>query len=519
METKNTFYLTTSIAYANAAPHIGHAYELFLADSIARYKRMRGFDTFFLTGTDEHGDKIIRAAKEKGLGPQVFVDENVKKFEELDEMLGISYDYFIRTSDKEHHWPGAQMVWQKLLASGDLYKGVYRGLYCVGCEAFITEKELVDGKCPHHNMAPEKIEEENYFFRLSRYVPRIRQVLESGELGIISESRRREVLSMLDEEVADISVSRPERDVLWGVPVPNDQKQMMYVWFEALANYISALGFGRVDDEKFKKFWPADMHMIGKDILRFHAVTWPAMLLSAGIPLPKRIFVHGFITSGGKKMSKSIGNVIDPKEFITEFGSDAVRYYLAREIPPTEDGDFTRENFIAAYNANLANGLGNLISRTLTMSAQYFGGVIPPQKETAVPLKGKFETVSGNGTIEDFSVPYVIHNSILPDYFEKMDSYRINEAADVAWKLIGLLDGYIADYEPFKLIKTDKQKTENILWNLFYGLHYVASMIDPLMPKTAEQIATLIGATVDEHNKPQSFNTKNIAEPMFKRKN
>lgn len=514
----NTFYITTSIAYANAGPHMGFAYEVVLADIIARYKRMRGFETFFLTGTDEHGDKIIRAAKERGLTPQMFVDENVRKFEALNEMLDISYDYFIRTSDKKHHWPGAQALWQKLIASNDLYKGVYKGLYCIGCEAFITEKELVDGKCPNHGTVPEKIEEENYFFRLSKYVPQIKQALESGALQIIPETRAREVLAILEEEAKDISFSRPERDVLWGVPTPNDPKQMMYVWCDALSNYVSALGYGRTDHERFEQFWPAQMHMIGKDILRFHAIIWPAMLLSAGLPLPERIFVHGFITSQGKKMSKSLGNVIEPKLFVDEFGGEALRYYFAREISPTEDGDFTREKFVSVYNANLANGLGNLISRTLTMAGQYFGGTVTQQKESDTPLKGKLETMQGNGAIEGFSIPYVIHNTILPEYFEKMDMFQINAAGDAIWKLIGYLDGYIADYEPFKLVKTDKAKTENIIWNLLYGLYYIATMLDPLMPKTAEQMVALLGVIVDEHGEPTTFNAKTVAEPMFKRR-
>ncbi len=258
--------------------------------------------------------------------------------------------------------------------------------------------------------------------------------------------------------------------------------------------------------------------MIGKDILRFHAIIWPAILLSAGVPLPRQVFVHGFITSGGHKMSKSVGNVIDANEFIKEFGSESVRYFLAREISSTEDGDITRENFIAAYNANLANGLGNLISRTLTMATQYFGGVISEQKGSDTPLRGKLETVSGQGSTEGFIIPYVIHNTILPQYFDHMDALRINAGADAIWKLIGHLDGYITDYEPFKLVKTDKEKTENIIWNLLYGLYYIAYMLDPVMPKTAEKIFEHIGASVDKQNTPVSFNAKSVSEPMFKRK-
>lgn len=517
MQKKN--YITTSIAYTNAPPHLGFAYEVTLADIIARYRRRVGFDTFLLTGTDEHGDKIIRAAQKAGTSPQLFVDSLAQKFDELHRLLSVSYDDFIRTSDRDRHWPGAQAIWKKLLVAGDLYKDTYRGLYCVGCEAFITEKELVEGVCAVHGTPPEVLEEENYFFRLSKYAPQVRAALESGELSVVPHIRVNELLASFDEIARDVSVSRPERDVIWGVPVPDDSRQLMYVWFEALTNYVSALGYGRKDDERFKKFWPADIHVIGKDILRFHAVVWPAMLLAAGLPLPKTIFVHGFITSGGKKMSKSLGNVVDPFEVIAEFGPDALRYYFAREISPTEDGDFTREAFITAYNANLANGLGNLVSRTLAMAADYFDGeIVSLEQGSGVPLKMELETAAGVERIEGYSIPYVVHNSILPSYAAAFDALRFDQAADAVWRFIGHLDGFIADYEPFKLIKTDKEKTREIIWSLLYGLHYITDMLSPLLPETAERIALLLGAKTGDDGKPVSFSAQKAPKPLFLRK-
>jgi len=512
------FYITTAIPYANAKPHIGHAYEALLADVIARYKRGRGMETFFLSGTAEHGEKILRAAKKEGLGPQAFVDKNVKEFLDLYKKINISNDSFSRNSDKKQHWPGAQKLWTKLVDSGDIYKKAYKGLYCVGCEKFITEKDLTDGKCPYHDKAPEEVEEENYFFKLSKYQDQLIEILESKEVEILPQQRVGELLVFMKNGLEDVSFSRPEKSIPWGIPVPDDPTHMMYVWCEELSSYISALGFGRKDDKKFKKYWPADMHVLGKDILRFHAIIWPAMLLSAGISLPKKILVHGMVTSSGKKMSKTIGNVVDADEYIEEFGADALRIYLAREISPFEDGDFTKEKFLEVYNANLANGLGNLVSRTLKMSEQYFDGIVLRRKDTDVPLKRTLPTISGEENIEDFSIPYTVHNTIFPEYYKNMDSFSINNAADVAWKLIGILDGYITDYEPFKLIKTEKQKTENIIWNILYGLHYVSSMLTPFMPETANKISELIGVSLDEEGIPVSFETKKVETPLFERK-
>src|SRR3989344_1895241 len=355
------FYITTAIAYTNARPHLGHALEFIQADVLARYHRLAGDDTWFLTGTDEHGTKIARAAEAAGKPEQEFVDEITKAFINLDEKLNISNDDFIRTTDRNRHWPAVIKLWNKLVENGDLYKKEYEGLYCVGHEAFIKKSELVDGFCPIYKTEPEKIKEENWFFKLSKYKKEIKERIKSDELRIVPESRKNELLNLLDD-AEDVSFSRPSKDLKWGIPVPGDDTQTMYVWADALTNYISAVGYAD-ETEQFKKYWPVDVHLIGKDILRFHALYWPAMLLSAGLDLPKAIYVHGFITVEGEKMSKTVGNVIDPFELIEKYGSDVVRYFLLREIPSTEDGDFSFKKLEDRYNGDLANGLGNLVQR------------------------------------------------------------------------------------------------------------------------------------------------------------
>lgn len=518
MSSNPKFYITTSIAYANAAPHMGHAYEAFLADAIARYKRMEGYDVFFLTGTDEHGVKISRAAERGGLGPQAFVDKNAKEFSDFYTSLGVSYDEFIRTSDKEKHWPGANALWKKLADAGDIYKSKYIGLYCIGCESFVTEKDLVEGLCPNHNAPPDKVEEENYFFRLSKYSEQVKALIEKDELHIIPETRKNEILSLFNETVPDVSFSRPEGTIPWGVPVPGDPTQVMYVWCDALANYISALGHGRENMENFTKFWPADVHVIGKDILRFHALFWPAMLLSAGLTLPKEILVHGFITSEGKKMSKSIGNVINPKEYIEKHGQNALRGYFAREISPFEDGDFTESKFLESYNANLANGLGNLVSRVVKMATDYFEGNIKNCAAMEVPFKRRFETVSGVEETNGSPLPLVVSGEIMPKYREHMDRYEIHRATETVWGLMKRMDGYVTDYEPYRLIKTDKNKTEAILWNLLYGIHHVANMLYPIMPEASDKIREIIGARISENGEAESFSVKSVDKPLFPRR-
>jgi len=517
------FYITTPIFYANAELHLGHTYTLVLSDVLARYHRSIGDKTFFLSGADEHGDKIVRAAQKADLGPQAFVNENVSKMQELITLLGVSNDFFIRTSDREHHWAGAEKMWRALESAGDIYKGVYKGLYCVGCEAFITEKELVDGKCVHHDVPPEHIEEENYFFKLSKYGPEIKRLLEKGEIKITPHTKVNEVVTLIggssDEgELGDVSISRPERAIPWGIPVPGDPTQLMYVWCDALSNYISALGYGTANEENFKTFWPADVQVLGKDIVRFHALLWPAMLLSAKLPLPRELLVHGFVTSGGKKMSKSIGNVLAPGEFLLDYGRDALRYYLTREVSPVDDWDLTREKFKEVYNANLANGLGNLLSRTLKMAEQYFEGEVTGDAAHVPALRTKMTAVDSISDIAGLSIPYITTNQILPRYHAHMAAHEVNKAADAIWELIGNLDHFVADYEPFKLVKTDKKAAEEIIWGLLYGLRQIAAMLVPIMPDTAEKIFEHITASNPSLAGEVVFSTKPILEPLFKRK-
>ena len=462
---REKFYITTAIDYVNASPHLGHALEKVQADAIARYKRLLNKEVYFLTGVDEHGIKIVRSAQGAGKNVENFVDENSAKFRELTKKLNISNDDFIRTSDKNRHWPGARLLWKKLVEVGDIYKGKYSGYYCVGCEAYIKESDLINGKCPYHYAEPEKIEEENYFFRLSRYADEIKKRIESGELKILPESGKNEILAVIRKGIEDISFSRPvEKLAGWGVPVPNNDSQLMYVWCDALANYVSALGYGSGDESNFQKFWPADLHVIGKDILRFHALIWPAMLMSAKLPLPKTLFVHGFIISDGKRMSKTLGNVIDPFDLIERYGVDAARYYLLREITPFGDGDITEKKFKEAYNANLANGLGNLVARIMKMSEQY--------------LKSeKFKVESGK----------------LPENYKKfMDSFELSKVMDLIWQKISEMDLYIQKIQPFKLVKEDEEKAKKILRELVSGLWDIALMLKPFLPKTSEKIIIAI---------------------------
>ena len=476
---EKTFYITTPIFYPNARLHMGHAYTTTLTDILARYHRLIGDSTYFLTGSDENTQKMVDAAKKEGKEPLEFLDEIVSNFKNLYQGLEISYDQFIRTTDQGKHWPGAKLLWQKLVEAGDIYKKEYEGLYCVGHEAFITEKDLVDGKCPDHGTAPEFLKEENYFFRLSKYKAQIKEKIESGEMAIVPETRKNEILSFLSQGLEDVSFSRPRKSD-WpqglGIPVPGDDDQVMYVWCDALVNYITALGFGG-DEELYKKFWPVDVHVIGKDILRFHAAIWPGMLLSAGLPLPKKILVHGFITSGGKKMSKTIGNVIDPNSLIQEYGAEAVRYHLARHFSPFEDGDVTLESFKEIYNANLANGLGNLVSRIMKMASDNLSGPVQ------IP---EFEDMSA--------------------YFAYLEKFEINKAADFIWNEISQMDLFIQENQPFKLVKTDLEAGKKMIGELVVRLYSVARMLNPIMPETSAQIKELIKAN------------KTPEKPLFARK-
>ena len=454
------FYVTTSIAYVNAPPHIGFALEAAQADVLARYHRERGFDVFFLTGTDEHGVKIVRAAETAGISPQKFVDENSAKFRALKETLNLSWDDFVRTSDQKRHWPNAQKIWKAIEKSGDLYKKNYRGHYCVGHEAFITEKDLIDGKCRDHKQKPEIIEEENWFFKLSKYSKDIKKLIEKGDLEILPESRKNEILSFLNEGLEDISFSRPKKDLSWGVPVPGDPDSVMYVWADALVNYLLP-----------EKYWPADIHVIGKDILRFHAAIWPGMLLSAGLKLPKKIFVHGFITVDGEKMSKTVGNVVEPDALVKKYSVDAVRYYLLREIPSGDDGDYSEEKFKERYNGDLANGLGNFASRVLALGEK-LGEIKADPKKTDKAIAKKIEEVKE-----------VVN--------KKIYEYKLHEALAAIWDLISYGDVYVNNEKPWDKSVTGIQRQASIV-NAIVILDNVAAFLKPFLPETAEKITKSI---------------------------
>lgn len=455
------FYVTTPIFYPNANLHMGHAYTTVISDIFSRYHKLKGEDTYFLTGSDENTQKVVEASAKLGKNKNDFLDGIVSNFKNLFSRLGISYDQFIRTSDQLAHFPGAIKLWQELVSSGDIYKKQYEGLYCAGHESFMTEKDLVDGMCPDHKMTPEKIQEENYFFRLSRYNKIIKEKIQSDELKIVPNSRKNEILSLLNDGLEDVSFSRSRKVSSVGIPVPGDPEQVMYVWCDALSNYISALGYGREDDSLFRKFWPADLHVVGKDILRFHSAIWPAMLLSAGLPLPKVILAHGLITSDGRKMSKTLGNVIDPIELLNEYGADAVRYYLARHISPFEDGDLTKESFLDAYNGALANGIGNLVSRILKMAVSY--DAFPDFFESGV--------------------------SQLPEEYKKhMEEFQVNKAADFVWEKIQKLDLFIQKEEPFKVFKIDPDKARGDVSYLVSELWSIAFLLGPFLPEASEKI-------------------------------
>jgi len=454
----NTFYITTPIYYPNSNLHMGHAYTTTICDILARHNRNIAKEVYFLTGSDENTEKVVRSAKDAGLSTEEYLHNIVSGFKDLFKKLNISYNQFIRTSDEKIHWPGVLEMWRRLELAGDIEKRSYEGLYCVGHEAFITEKELVNGKCPEHNEEPQLVKEENYFFKLSKYTKQIKDKIESNEFEILPTTRRNEILSLLDRGLEDISFSRPADKMSVGVPVPSDPTQKIYVWGDALTNYISALGFGQ-DDELYKRFWPADVQVIGKDILRFHAAIWPGMLLSAGLPLPQKLLVHGFITSKGTKMSKSLGNVIDPKVLIEDYGSEVIRYFLARHVSSFEDSDLTYESFKEAYNANLANGLGNLVSRIMKMAE--------------VNLDG----------------PVKVNKRDLPqDYMIALEEFEIQKATNIIWQRIGEIDAKIQSTSPFKLIKEDKEKALMIMSDLVKELFYVADMLVPFMPETSTKI-------------------------------
>ncbi|MFC1617777.1 methionine--tRNA ligase [Patescibacteria group bacterium] len=469
------FYITTPIYYANAKPHIGHAYTTIAADVLARYHRLKGDDTWYLTGTDEHGTKVEECAKEAAKSPQEFVDEQAELFKVAWRELNISDDVFYRTTDKRHE-AGAQKFLQLLHDKGVLYKDKYKGLYCSGCEKFMTEKDLVDGKCPDHKKAPCEVEEENWFFQLTEFLPQIKKLIESGKLKILPEARKNETLGLIKQGLDNFSITREKVD--WGIPVPFDDKQVIYVWGEALPSYITALDWEN-NGEKFQKFWPADMHLMAKEILKFHTIYWPAMLLAAGLELPKEIFAHGFFTINKEKMSKTVGNVISPNDMVAKFGADGTRYLLLSQFPFGIDGDIEEDRFVEKYNAELANNLGNLVSRVIKMTHKFFDGKVP---KISKPVK---ELPLQKGTFIEFDEPYLWKqfNKYLSEEFEPY------ECLNSIWRFVSALNIYVDKNEPWKLAKENKQEElAEVMSDLLNSLYQLSFTLTPFMPDTAEKI-------------------------------
>ena len=470
---KNSFYITTTIPYVNADPHIGHALEFVQSDAIARYQRLLGNEVFFSTGTDEHGQKIFEAAEKAGEEIKAYVDHYSEEFRKLPRALSISNDTFVRTTS-DHHKGAAQEMWKRCEAAGDIYKKSYNGKYCVGCESFKTEKDLEEnGQCALHlNLKIKILEEENYFFRFSKYQDKLLEYLSKPEV-ILPEWRREEAINFVKGGLEDFSISREKARLSWGVPVPGDDNQVMYVWFDALTNYISTLGWPEDKEGNFKKFWQNGevVQTAGKDQVRFQSIMWQAMLMSADIKNTDRVVYHGFITAGEQKMSKSLGNVINPFALVEEYGTDALRYFLLGEISSFEDSPFTMERFKEAYNAGLANGLGNLTSRILTLSEKYL------EKCPELPEK-----------------------SIPQEFFDILETFDIKKAADFVWDKIQTLDKRIQNEEPFKIVKVDEEKGKKIINELVIELYIIARMLNPLLPETNEKLKKLIR----ENKKPET---------------
>ncbi len=459
-EENKKFYITTPIYYVNDKPHIGSAYPTIAADVLARLHRQVGEDVFFQTGTDEHGAKIAAAAEKAGKSPKEFADEISAKFSFAWDQLGIAPDKFIRTTDKEHK-DAVEIFLHQLKASGKVYEGEYEGLYCVGHEAFIKESDLVDGICPDHKTKPELLKEKNWFFRLSDYQKILEEKISNDELEIRPQTRKNEVLSFLKQGLEDIAISRPQ--VKWGIPIPWDTNQTTYVWVEALFNYCSGIGYHK-DPEQFGKFWPADLHLIGKDLIKFHCVIWPALLLAVDLPVPKKIWAHGFFTINGEKISKSLGNAIDPNDWVAKYGADAVRYFLLREVPFGQDGDVSEEKLKARFNSDLADGLGNLFSRTTNMIEKYL-----------------------NGDVELGDSPKDLSHA--SEAFYNLD---FSEGLTSIWKEIAWANQLIDKSKPWELVKEHPDKVKELLLSLSALLLEIAFKLSPIMPETSQKIKSLL---------------------------
>lgn len=488
MSERKTFYLTTPIYYPSNKLHIGHVYTTVSADALARYKRLRGYDVMYLTGTDEHGQKIQKRAQEEGKEPQQFVDEIVEGIKDLWRKLDISYDDFIRTTE-ERHKRVVKKIFQQLLDQGDIYLGEYEGWYCLPDESFFSDRQVKDGKCPDCGRPVQRLKEKSYFFRMSKYADRLLQYYEEHPEFIEPISRKNEMVqNFLKAEggLEDLSISRTTFD--WGIPVPNDPEHVVYVWLDALTNYISAIGYGSDDPElqaKFEKYWPADVHIIGKDIVRFHTIYWPIFLMALGLPLPKKVFGHGFLLVNGEKMSKSLGNVIDPVPLIDHFGLDAVRYFMLREVPFGEDGTFTPSAFLERCNGDLANDLGNLLHRTLTMIEKYFEGNVPAMISNATP--------------HDEALRQFVEERIVR-IEESMEKMQFSQALASIWEIVRAGNRYIEQTTPWKLAKNeaDRETLGSVMANLWEILRIISILIQPFLTRTPHKMWEQLGIEAGE---------------------
>ncbi len=483
---KTPFFITTAISYVNGVPHLGHAYESIMTDVMARFKRLDGYDVKFITGTDEHGEKVAQTAQKNNMEPKAFADKNAAEFFEMTKKLGISNDDFIRTT-QPRHYEAVQAIWKKLKENGDIYLGKYEGWYSVREEAYFTEDELTtaeDGqKYTPLGTEVEWVEEPSYFFRLSAYTDPLIDYYSANLEAVQPSSRMNEIMSFLKQEggLKDLSVSRHKNRLKWGIPVPDDEDHVMYVWLDALTNYITAIGYPDENSEEFKKFWPANYHVIGKDITRFHAIYWPAFLMSANLPLPQIIFAHGFINVAGEKMSKSIGNVLSPDDLIKLYGLDQIRYFLMREIPHGNDGNFAHEQAVKRINADLANGLGNLAQRVLSM--------IYKNCDAKIPAPGEFKE-------EDVALLHKAY--VLVEHSRvHFSTFKINRALEHIWSVVSACDGYVDAQAPWALKKTDKARMETVLYVLAEAVRCLSIIVQPVVPQSASKMLNQLSVSDD----------------------